>query len=180
MMGRRSGALAMLAAGTAGLLVASGCAPDSSATTDDPGAWVASACSSIDQVRQTAERPHEVTVEELTGPDRAAPVIELLEDVSTATHTAREEVAALGVPPVEDGQSAQDEILGAFDEREEKLAESRDFVVRAQDRWDPLAPSQVIGAGQSAYRSAPALGRAIERIPELRDAYRAAPECQDL
>lgn len=162
------------------LLVAAGCAPVRTSEDEAASSWVAGACAAIDRVGEVAERPHRVSIDDLTGPEQALPVVELLDDVGAATQGARTEVAALGSPPVDEGPEARDEILAAFDDRMSTIERSREIVVEAQGRWDSLAPSQIVGAGQSAYRTAPELGRAVERIPALREAFRDAPECEDL
>ena len=109
-------------------------------------------------------------------------MVGFLEDVTAATESVIDEVEAVGIPDVEDGQAAGDAVLTA-------LSDSRDVFQDAHDRVEGLSTADpaVFGEelqtlGTDLQSSMSGIGSELDQFasPELDEASKDIPECQEV
>jgi hypothetical protein len=109
-------------------------------------------------------------------------MVGFLEDVTAATESVIDEVEAVGIPDVEDGQTAADAVLSALRDSQAVFADARDRV-QGLSTADPAAfgeELQTLGADLQSSMSG--IGGELDQFasPELDEASKDIPECQEV
>jgi len=109
-------------------------------------------------------------------------MVGFLEDVTAATDSVIDEVEAVGIPDVEDGQAAADAVLSA-------LRDSRDVFADAHDRVEGLSTADPAAFGEELQTlgtdlqsSMSGIGGELDQFasPELDEVSKDIPECQEV
>jgi hypothetical protein len=109
-------------------------------------------------------------------------MVGFLEDVTTATDSVIDEVGAVGIPDVEDGEATAEAVLTA-------LRGSRDVFADAQARVEGLSTDDPAAFGEELQTlgtdlqsSMSGIGGELDQFasPELDQAFNDIPECQEV
>ena len=109
-------------------------------------------------------------------------MVGFLEDVTAATDSVIDEVEAVGIPDVDDGQAAADAVLSALRDSQSVFADARDRV-QGLSTADPAAFGEELQTlGTDLQSSMSGIGGELDQFasPELDEASKDIPACQEV
>jgi hypothetical protein len=109
-------------------------------------------------------------------------MVGFLEDVTTATDSVIDEVEAVGIPDVEDGEAAADAVLSALRDSLAVFEDARDRV-QGLSTDDPAAFAEELQTlGTDIGTSMSGIGGELDQFasPELDEVAKDIPECQEV